>query len=110
MDLNAYRRGIDAPVADARLVEDVPWPRRIRLDLRAQMRDVDVQIVRLLPVRRSPDLTQDRRVREQLSLVLGQELQEVVFDGRQGDSPPVDRHGSLLEVDPEPGELQDGLD
>src|SRR4029453_13667249 len=58
------------PVADARLVEQVARPGGVGLDLPAQMRDIDVQVVRLLSIRRAPDRAQDRRMRQQLALVL----------------------------------------
>ena len=52
---------IDEPVAGARLGEQVARARRVGLDLAPQVRDVDVQVVRLDLVRRAPHLAQQRR-------------------------------------------------
>ena len=84
-----------------RLVEDVAGPRRLGLDLPSELRDVDVQVVRLLAVRRAPDLAQDRRVRQQLALVPGEQAQQVVLGRRQRDPRPATVTRALLEVDRE---------
>ena len=61
--------GRHEPVAGAGLGQQVARPRGIGLELPAQLRDVDVEIVRLRAVRRPPHLAQDRAVGEELALV-----------------------------------------
>jgi hypothetical protein len=51
---------VDQTVADAGLGQQVARPDRIRLELAAQVRDVNVQVVGLVCARRAPDLAQDR--------------------------------------------------
>ena len=63
----------DEPVASAGLGEQIARARRVGLELAPQLRDVDVQVVRLVPVGRPPHLAQDRPMRQQLALVLGEQ-------------------------------------
>src|SRR5204863_2143063 len=85
----------------------VAGPSRVGLELPPQLRDVDVQVVRLGVVSRPPDFTQDRRMRQQLSLVSREQTQEIELIRRQRDGLPPERDCPLVEVDEELTDLED---
>src|SRR3954468_2594950 len=62
--LKKFSRSLDEAVAGTRLRHEEPWTPGIRLELLPQLRDVDVQVVRLVAVGRPPDLAQDDAVRQ----------------------------------------------
>src|SRR5579862_9116104 len=70
-------RRVHEPVAGARLGEQIARARRVRLDLPAQVRDVDVEVVRLDLVGGPPHLAQEHAMREQLALALREHAEEV---------------------------------
>ena len=72
--------GPHQPVAGPGLGDQVRGMARIGLDLPPQLRDVDVQVVRLDLVGGAPHLAQDRPVREQLALVAHEEGEQVELD------------------------------
>ena len=53
-----------------------------------------------------PHLAQDRGVREELSLVLGEQAQKLELVRCQGDLPPGHRHRPLLDVNDELADLE----
>src|SRR4029077_16259678 len=54
----------DEAVADARFGEQVARARGVHLELAAEVRHVDAQVVAVLDMRRSPDLAQQVAMRE----------------------------------------------
>ena len=78
-------------------------------DLPPELRHVDVEVVRLRAVVRSPDSPKNRRMGQKLSFVAGEQAQEVELRGREGHGSTVDCHGTPLEVDHEPAEVDDRL-
>src|SRR5262245_33008699 len=105
----ASQEGIDEAVADARLGEDVPRPRGVRLELPPQLRDVDVEVVRLRGIRTAPDLLENGLMREELSLVPGEKNEERVLVRRQLDRSAVERDGARLEIDAQVPDLEHRL-
>ena len=91
--------GVDEAVSSARLREQVSRPRRVGLDLAAQLGDVDVEVVRLGLVRGAPDLAQDRPVREELALVQREEPQQAELVRGELEQLAVSTVRLLLEVD-----------
>ena len=92
----------------ARLGQDVPRPRGIRLDLGPQVRDVHVQVVRLVLVGRPPDRAQQRVVGQQAPLALSQDPQQVELVRAELDPLAGPGDGALRDVDPEVSRLFDG--
>src|SRR5438093_12962151 len=72
--LRIVSRRPDEPVARPRLGLQV-----VRAELAAELRNVDVQVIRLVAVRGPPHLAQDRAVREQLAGVAGEQAQDAVL-------------------------------
>src|SRR5213080_3572646 len=58
---------------------------------------------------RSPDLAQDRPVRHQLALVLGEDTQDAELERRQMNGLAVDGDRRLLEIDPDRADLEHRL-
>src|SRR6476469_7537080 len=67
----------DEAVAHAGLRDQVLRPRRFRLELAAQLRHVDAQVVRLRLVLRSPPLLQQLALAHEPALVAGEHLEQV---------------------------------
>ena len=105
------QEAVDEPVTRAGLGEQVPRARRVRLELAAQLRHVDVQVVRLVAVRRPPHLAQDRAVRQQLALrCWASSAQDAELVRRQVDAPrPSTVTDCLLEVDADRPDLDHRL-
>src|SRR5262249_42024557 len=93
--------GVDEAVARAWCREQVAWPGGVGFELAAEVRDVDVEVVRLLAVSRAPDLAQDGRLRQQFAFVPCEQAQQVVFGRRHRDGLGAHGHESLREVDAE---------
>ena len=68
-----------------------------------------MQVVRLVRIRLTPHLPQDRLVGEQLALVAGEQPQQVVLVGRQLNRRAPDRDLARFEVEPQLSDLEDGL-
>src|SRR5262245_46107749 len=107
--LKKVSRPLSEPIAGSGLGEDVARPGRIRLELPPELRDVHVQIVRLLAVAPPPNLAQERRVCEQLAGVAGEDAEERELVRCELDGLAADEDGPLLEVYAQVSELDDRL-
>src|SRR6476469_2828052 len=94
-----FSRWIDEPVTGTGLREDQLRTRRIPFELPTKLRDVHVHVVRLLAVRRPPDLAQDRSVRQELAGVAGEQPQDLDLVRSQVYMLPRNGHLGLVEVD-----------
>src|SRR4029077_7411798 len=90
---------VNQAVTGTGLGEDVARVLRILFELAAQLRDKDVEVVRLAVVSETPDLSENRLVGQELALVLGQEPKNVELVRGQMNTLAGDRHVLLLEVD-----------
>src|SRR4029453_3260063 len=93
----------------ARFRQEVAWPRGVALDLAAELRDVDVQVVRLPLVGRPPDLAQNQRVRHETADVERKEAQELELVGGERQELPVLVDRALVELDPQVTNLHDRI-
>src|SRR3954469_6174651 len=100
---------LDEPIPRAWLREDVARARWVRFDLAAQLRDVDMQVVRLGGVCLAPHFVQDCAVREQLALVASEEYEQCASLRRELNPVAAHRHRMRLEVDAELSDLEDRL-
>src|SRR2546428_285075 len=85
-------------VADAGDGQDKTWSLEERLDFLAQLRHIDMEAMHSGMRIRPPNLIQQHLARENLTAVGDEDLEQVVFGGRQGDLPPINLH-------PPPGEI-----
>src|SRR5262245_13847680 len=99
---------IDEAIARAWLGEEVLRAGGVALELAPQLGDIDVEVVRLGLVRGSPDLTEDRLVREQLADVLCEKLDEPELVWSQPDELVAAVERSLVEIDSQLADLDHG--
>src|SRR4029077_12123546 len=106
------RPSVREPVADAGHGEDVVRTRGLRLDLPAQVPDVDVDDARLDGVFVAPDGVEDLLAAQDLAGVAGQEGEQVELRvgqldlvARLVDAALVDIDHELAELEPAPGGL-----
>ena len=83
------------PVAHARLGDQIARMGRVGLELAAQLREVDAQIVGLGLVRGPPDLLQELALADQLALVADQDLEDVPLRRREPNGFAVGASGLL---------------
>src|SRR6516165_4938556 len=76
---------IAQPVPDAGFCDQVPRPRRIRLELGSDVGDVDTHVVGFVAIFGSPHLAQELAVGYEPSLVLGEHAQQVELDRGEVD-------------------------
>src|SRR5262245_4313609 len=107
--LKIRSRGANQPVPRSSLGEQKVRPGRVPLDLSAELRDVDMEVVGLPAVGGPPNLAQDRRMGEQLSLVAHEQLEELIFRRGERDGLTVELDQTPLEVDDEPAQIDDRL-
>ena len=85
----------------------MPRPCRIGLELRAEVRHVDAQIVAVLDVRRPPDLAQQQPVREHLARMRDELREQPELHGRQMHRAAAARDAAVRKVDCDVAELDD---
>src|ERR1044071_9212931 len=73
------RDGEREAVSDPRLGEDVPWLRRIRLDLLSEMVDEDAQVLDFVAVVGSPDRLEQLAMRNGTVRVGDQKAEQIQF-------------------------------
>src|SRR5438309_9528746 len=73
------------PVAHSRLGQEIARSCGLALELVAQVRHVDADVVRLLGVRRPPHFTKQLLVRDDLAGVMDERRQALVLDRREAD-------------------------
>src|SRR5207247_1299696 len=83
-----------------------PGARRLGSELVAEMRQVDAHVVGLVGVRRSPDVTKQLRVGDDLARVPNERRQELVLDRRQAHLPVAHEHLPTQEIQPELPDLE----
>src|SRR5712691_6846273 len=92
-------------VPDAPDGENVPGTTRIKLELRAQARDVHAEVMRLVVVLASPDALEEPLARHDAARVRGELVQQRELRGRERDRAPVHGDAMAREVDPEATDL-----
>ena len=85
-------------VADSGDSEDETRPLGIWFDFLAQLGNIDVEAVRSGMRLGSPDLFEQLLPREKLAPVDDEDLEQVIFGGRQGNLSPVYLHTPLCEI------------
>lgn len=80
------------PITDAQLAHQDAGLLRVLLDLTAQLAHQNAQIVRVMEVPFTPHFLQQDVVRDHVSGVLRQDLQQAVFFRRQHDTRPFDEN------------------
>src|SRR6266849_781407 len=88
-------------VADAGDGQDKTWSLEDRLDFLAQLRHIDMEAMCFGMCIGPPNLFQQHLARENLAAVGDEDLEQVVFGGRQGDLPPINLHPPPCEIDGE---------
>ena len=97
------------PVAHARLGHEIAWLRGVRLELAANLGEIDAEVVRFLLVLRAPDALQKLPLRDQPAGMTDERLDDLPLGRGQADLLPVSLDALGGEVGPEVSGLDDGF-